>query len=155
MTALAPCGTVAAYRRHQRHGETPCNACREAMAAAARDRRAGLPAGPGRGGWERDEADLAPCGTAAAAKRRQRHGEPVDYACKVAASYYYAANKARQRGEPAPDFTEVATRIPDTRAPRNGLPFTPGYVWRARRYPWAERAIARAEAIHGQPEEAA
>lgn len=132
MTALAPCGTVAAYRRHQRHGETPCNACREAMAAAARDRRAGLPAGPGRGGWERDEADLAPCGTAAAAKRHQRRGEPPCHACKLAASYYYAVHRARKRG----------------------LPFT-GYVWRARRYPWAERAIARAEAIHGQPGDAA
>jgi hypothetical protein len=27
---LAPCGTQAAYRRHQRHGETPCEACHAA-----------------------------------------------------------------------------------------------------------------------------
>jgi len=25
-----PCGTKAAYRRHQRHGETPCTECRQA-----------------------------------------------------------------------------------------------------------------------------
>ncbi len=25
----APCGTYAAYRRHQRHGDRPCDACRE------------------------------------------------------------------------------------------------------------------------------
>lgn len=28
--ALRPHGTPAAYRRHQRHGETPCEACRQA-----------------------------------------------------------------------------------------------------------------------------
>lgn len=26
----APCGTYAAYRRHKRRGEQPCDACREA-----------------------------------------------------------------------------------------------------------------------------
>ena len=29
---LAPCGTTAAYARHLRHGEQPCDACREANA---------------------------------------------------------------------------------------------------------------------------
>ena len=28
--AVAPCGTPAAYRRHLRHGENPCPACRRA-----------------------------------------------------------------------------------------------------------------------------
>lgn len=27
-----PCGTTAAYARHLRHGETPCDACRKANA---------------------------------------------------------------------------------------------------------------------------
>ena len=36
----APCGTVSAYKRHLRHGETPCAACRAANAAAARERYA-------------------------------------------------------------------------------------------------------------------
>jgi hypothetical protein len=32
-----PCGTVAAYKRHQRKGETPCAACRGAWSAYQRD----------------------------------------------------------------------------------------------------------------------
>jgi hypothetical protein len=27
-----PCGTTAAYKRHQRHGDEPCGACRVAWA---------------------------------------------------------------------------------------------------------------------------
>jgi len=53
---LLPCGTLAAYRRHLRHGETADEACRHANAAhgIATDRRRrqaqGLPpANPGRG----------------------------------------------------------------------------------------------------------
>ena len=38
----APCGTEAAYNRHRRHGETPCQECKRA-AAAARGRRRGVP----------------------------------------------------------------------------------------------------------------
>jgi hypothetical protein len=37
-------------------------------------------------------------------------------------------------------------------APRNGLPATPGYVYRGRRYPWAERVLAAAGARHGSPQ---
>jgi len=33
---LKPCGTSAAYRRHLRHGETPCDACREVENARGR-----------------------------------------------------------------------------------------------------------------------
>lgn len=32
-----PCGTVAAYARHLRRGETPCDACRAANAERHRD----------------------------------------------------------------------------------------------------------------------
>lgn len=35
--ATQPCGTVAAYRRHHRHGEAPCAACLAANAAAHRE----------------------------------------------------------------------------------------------------------------------
>lgn len=34
---LQPCGTRAAYRRHRRHGETPCQPCRDAAAAYKRN----------------------------------------------------------------------------------------------------------------------
>ena len=36
---LSPHGTEAAYRRHFRHGEQPCEACRGAIAEAQRERR--------------------------------------------------------------------------------------------------------------------
>nr|WP_211579473.1 hypothetical protein [Mobiluncus mulieris] len=36
---LKPCGTPAAYRRHKRHHEPPCEACREAVAKYKRGRR--------------------------------------------------------------------------------------------------------------------
>lgn len=32
-----PCGTYAAYKRHRRHGETPCQRCRYAMAEYRRE----------------------------------------------------------------------------------------------------------------------
>lgn len=32
-----PCGTVAAYKRHGRHGETPCDECRAAWAKYQRE----------------------------------------------------------------------------------------------------------------------
>jgi hypothetical protein len=35
--ATSPCGTVAAYKRHQRNGETPCAECRAANAAYHRE----------------------------------------------------------------------------------------------------------------------
>jgi hypothetical protein len=34
-----PCGTVAAYRRHYRHGEKPCRSCRQAEARYRADLR--------------------------------------------------------------------------------------------------------------------
>jgi hypothetical protein len=36
--ATQPCGTVAAYKRHLRHREPPCDPCREANAAYQHDR---------------------------------------------------------------------------------------------------------------------
>ncbi len=38
---MAPCGTDAAYKRHLRHGEVPCDSCREAhnVSVAHSDRR--------------------------------------------------------------------------------------------------------------------
>lgn len=34
---LKPCGTIAAYRRHQLHGEKPCKDCTEAWRAHQRN----------------------------------------------------------------------------------------------------------------------
>ena len=35
----AVCGSLSAYTRHRRHGETPCDPCREAWNRYIRDRR--------------------------------------------------------------------------------------------------------------------
>jgi hypothetical protein len=37
---LKPCGTLAAYTRHKRRGEKPCEACRQAAARDWQDRKA-------------------------------------------------------------------------------------------------------------------
>lgn len=37
---LKPCGTLAAYRRHRRHGEQACDACLTAVAADKAERKA-------------------------------------------------------------------------------------------------------------------
>jgi hypothetical protein len=67
---LMPCGTPAAFRRHKRHGEEPCEACREAENLYHR------------GG--RPKPVLRPCGTPAAYARHQKAGEPADAACLAA-----------------------------------------------------------------------
>ncbi len=36
--AVKPCGTLAAYRRHLRRGEPPCESCRQANSRANDDR---------------------------------------------------------------------------------------------------------------------
>lgn len=62
-----PCGTSAAYRRHQVTGES-CPACTE-----AHERR-----------QKRPRPTLAPCGTRAAYQRHRKDGEPIDDACRAA-----------------------------------------------------------------------
>lgn len=37
---VKPCGTSAAYKRHYRHGEKPCEACRQANIRDTADRKA-------------------------------------------------------------------------------------------------------------------
>jgi len=41
VTALQPCGTHAAYQRHRRAGETPCEKCKNGNAVYMRMLRAG------------------------------------------------------------------------------------------------------------------
>jgi hypothetical protein len=77
-----------------------------------------------------------PCGTAAAGRRHYRRGEHCEV-CRAA--------QARARAQ-AP-----ATLTPDHREKRNDMPVVPYYRHGARTYPWAQRAIAAAEAVHGRP----
>jgi hypothetical protein len=93
---LKPCGTVAAYRRHFRNGETPCEACRAAENArqVARYRKRHPDAKP-----RPDE--LQPCGTAAAYGRHVHAGEATCEPCRKAWREYCKAQrdeKRRRRG---------------------------------------------------------
>ncbi|MFD8404634.1 WhiB family transcriptional regulator [Streptomyces anulatus] len=76
---LAPCGTNAAYDRHVRNGEQPCDPCRRAhnernvqVRAEARHRR-NITGG---------------CGTTKAYYRHLQAGEPIDPACQAASDAY-------------------------------------------------------------------
>ena len=67
-----PCGTDAAYVRHLKHNETPCDDCKAAHAEWARARREPKP------------RVLKPCGTVAAYARHRKNGEEPCQPCKEA-----------------------------------------------------------------------
>lgn len=84
---LAPCGTVAAYRRHLRHGEEPCAECRAANTAAVRAFRSRTPVAP---------RELLPCGTEAAWRRHYRRRERACPECSAA--HAATVRRWRRRG---------------------------------------------------------
>jgi hypothetical protein len=90
------------------------------------------------------ETRLAPCGTAAAARRHYRHHEPLCAACLEANREDVARRAGREPG--------VGKLSAPLSAVRNGLPIV-AYQWRQRRYPWAQRTLAAAEAVYGTPDE--
>jgi len=91
----------------------------------------------------RNPQDFAPCGTEAAARRHQRHNEPVDEACRAAAN---RAATERRGGDPY-----ASTSRPEVRGPaRNGL-LEVAYSYGAPRPSWAIENIRRAEQIYGKP----
>lgn len=95
-----------------------------------------------RAAWE---DRLAPCGTASAARRHYRNHEPLDAACVQA----NRDDTARRAGRAQDD---AGKRSMPLSAIRNGLPIV-DYRWRERRYPWAQRVLATAEAVYGTPDE--
>lgn len=84
---------------------------------------------------------IAPCGTIAALRRHQRYGEPACKQCLAA---------GRIARTPAAGEQSI-----DGRPVRNGIPEAPRYRYRARAYPWAQRVLAAAEAVHGVPHDLA
>ena len=64
--------------------------------------------------------DLAPCGTAAAARRHGKHGEPLDEACKTAQRLQKSERAGGVAGGLSADKREI----------RNGLPEFVGYRYR-------------------------
>lgn len=87
---LTPCGTLAAYTRHLRRGEEPCERCREARRAYQRRR------------YKRRPRALAPCGTFAAYLRHIRSGETPCDPCREALN----AKERQQRRDEAPQRRE-------------------------------------------------
>lgn len=73
---LQPCGTIAAYVRHYRNGEAPCEACHAARVAYDRSRYVPHP------------RRAAPCGTTAGYQRHLRDGEETCRACRDALNIY-------------------------------------------------------------------
>jgi hypothetical protein len=82
---LKPCGTQAAYRRHIRRSETPCQPCKEAHAAERRDRYTAP-----------SSADLPPIahGTPKGARQHWYRKDPI---CKPCRDAYNAAQRKRHR----------------------------------------------------------
>jgi len=82
LNELKPCGTTAAYQRHLRAGEEPCDQCRQARSAYTRAR------------YIPSDRRLDPCGTPGAYQRHLRRGEETCQACRAA----FAALKANAPG---------------------------------------------------------
>jgi hypothetical protein len=72
-------------------------------------------------------------------------GRPLDAACIEA----NRADVARRAGRGQDHVGRLSAPLS---AVRNGLPIV-AYDYRARRYPWAERALAAAEAVYGTPDD--
>lgn len=98
---LAPCGTTAAWRRHRRRGEAPCDACRAANSARTKARRSDVPKPAPKARsvaphgtqaayvrhWRRGETPCGPCATAHLAHERKRSAERVAVRAEVRASW--------------------------------------------------------------------
>ena len=88
---LAPCGTIAAVKRHRDRGQELDALCDTARLAHNKQRREERvkKQGPPR--------ELMPCGTRAAAWRHYKNGEPLDEACLKARRTADNEWKARKR----------------------------------------------------------
>ena len=89
---LKPHGTSAAFQRHKRAGEEPCQPCIEAKriesAEAQRKARAKNPPKP---------KQVQPCGTNAGNQRHRKNGEPSCEPCTKAMQAYGAKIRAQRR----------------------------------------------------------
>lgn len=89
---LQPCGTVAAYRRHLRHGEVPCRSCCDALALAQRERR-GAPV--------RGRYGVNGCGTNTGYHAHRRRGEAACRPCLDAMNAYQRGRGMRNAAKAA------------------------------------------------------
>lgn len=85
---LQPCGTVAAFVRHRRNGETPCDDCREARRVDGTARKRA------KGSRPRRRPD---CGTDGGYQRHQRDQETPCERCIQAHRDYQNTNNRRRK----------------------------------------------------------
>ena len=82
------CGTATGYRRHQRHGTTACQPCKDAIAELGRKLRKATPL---YGTYRADK-----CGTYAGYHRHRRYRVPPCQACRDANTQYMSDLRARK-----------------------------------------------------------
>ena len=87
MTAPKPCGTLAAYRRHLRHGEIACDDCVRANRDAKQNRGTPTP----------DRRKPIVHGTTAGYKQHRYRGEQPCLLCLMAERDKQRARAARRR----------------------------------------------------------
>lgn len=87
------CGTVSGYKRHRRHGQEACHACKEAKREQSRREYAAICAKKPR------PRDFLPdvCGTYAGYRRHYRHGVAACPACLTAYADYMHNYRARRK----------------------------------------------------------
>ena len=85
MRELKPCGTIAAYRRHVYHGETPCDACWLAQRDAHQKRRERIRSGDHK---PEPRGPIQPCGTMGGYQRHRKRLEPTCLPCRKAKAAY-------------------------------------------------------------------
>lgn len=88
---LKPHGTTAAYQRHLKAGEDPCDACRAARARYTREYRAGLV----------PKREPAQCGTLPGYTRHRYLKEQACRACLDAYAAYTNGRRAKNRAAKA------------------------------------------------------
>lgn len=88
---LKPCGTRAAYDRHRRNGETPCDDCRDAANEQRRQKEAAQQA---------KQKPPAKCGTMRGYRVHRRRGEDPCKACSAANAERVRQVREKNAGKP-------------------------------------------------------
>ena len=91
---LKPCGTMAAFHRHLRHGEEACRSCRQAKSEYDRANKA-----KGERCRKPGNQRVAACGTDAGTKRHYAQGEKACPKCRRATNEYRRRCKESKRAQ--------------------------------------------------------
>lgn len=112
---VAPCGTPAAYRRHRRRGEEPCDECKAAVAEDERSRYRAQPKGTDRAPAPPDCPNPSPGGVA-------RHRRAGELPCSACLSAYNAAQRERRAEASTARLQPCGTPAAARRHRRRGEP---------------------------------